>query len=123
MEEERPVEGLDKKEILKYTLVFFGVIVLIPLAVGLPLSLVFKTFVYLESLFIVFGAFGLLVVVFRSRRRDSRNYKNNKTIFEDKTTSEFKSYRLIQWILVGVSLFALLCSLFSFLIGNAVFPG
>ena len=84
-ENKSEVNSLNKTEIFRYAIVFFFAVDVVPAVVGIPLMVAFQTSIYMEVFYIVFGVIALLAVLFRSRRRDSKNYKNNKTIFEDKT--------------------------------------
>ena len=121
-ENKSEVNSLNKTEIFRYAIVFFFAVDVVPAVVGIPLMVAFQTSIYMEVFYIVFGVIALLAVLFRSRRRDSKNYKNNKTIFEDKTTPEYRSYRIIQWLMIASGVLALGLSLASYFIGRAVFP-
>lgn len=97
-----------KKERLAILIVVLSV-VLLPTIVGVTLMLIFQRSVILESLYAIFGTLTILAALFRSWRRDSKNYRKEHTIVEDKDTKEYKSYRCLQITLyvTGLSLLAL----------------
>ena len=119
---EQENNGLNKAEIIRYAIIFFFTIDILPAIPGVPLLIVFQSSLYIEIIYIIFGVVALLAVLFRSRRRDSKNWKENKTLSEDKTTSEFKTYRVIQWLMVACGVLALGLSLAFYFIGRAAFP-
>ena len=113
--------SFNKLDILKYGLIFFGVVDVLPLAIGLPLMFALQNPIYLEVTYIIFGVFALLAWLFRMRRRDSRNYKTNKSVFEqDKTNADYKMYRATQWLMFGAGILALVLAYVSFLIGQNI---
>lgn len=123
MEEERFEENrINKKDVLKYSLIFAGVIDILPIIVGVILMVTLKDYTYLEVMCFVFGVIGLLASIFRSTIRDRRNYRKNKTVVEDKTTPEFKTYRVVQWLMIASSLLILLLALAFFYIFSPIFP-
>ncbi len=124
MEEERFEENrINKKDVLKYSLIFAGVIDVLPIIVGVILMVTLQNYIYLEVLCFAFGAIGLLAVIFRSSTRDRKNYKKNKSVFEDKTTPEYRTYRVIQWLMIASAVLILILSFIFYLIFKNVYPG
>ena len=124
MEEERFEENrINKKDVLKYSLIFAGVIDVLPIIVGVILMVTLQNYIYLEVMCFAFGAIGLLAAIFRSSTRDRRNYKKNKSVFGDKTTPEYRTYRVIQWLMIASALLILILSFIFYLIFKNVYPG
>lgn len=124
MEEERFEENrINKKDVLKYSLIFAGVIDVLPITIGVILMVTLQNYIYLEILCFAFGAIGLLAAIFRSTVRDRRNYKKNKSVFEDKTTPEYRTYRVIQWLMIASAILILILSFIFYLIFKNVYPG
>ena len=111
----------DKKKNKLFILIFSLAAFLLPTIVGLILTLIMQRMVFLEAFYIIFGVITLLVALHRSRRRDTKNYKANHTMVEDKEKEEFKDYRKTQILLYCLGVFLLLCSLGAFLLGKYVF--
>ena len=110
----------NKKERL-FILIFCLSAVSIPTIVGLILTIILQRIVFLESLLIIFGVLVMLLALARSRRRDTKNYKQNNTIHEDHDNESYKEYRKMQLILYGVGLGLFLLSIVAFLFGTYVF--
>ena len=106
----------DKLFILIYELVSF----LLPTAIALPLALVYQRTVFLESIYIIFGAITFLIALTRSWRRDTKSYKNYKGDKSDIEPEEVKEFRRFQIALYLTGLGLFLLSLISYLLGKYV---
>lgn len=105
-----------KKYILIYSLIFF----LVPTAVGIPLTAVLRNGTYIESFYVIFGVLSLLMGIFRSWQRDSKNIRKTHTIVEDKDTPSYKQFVIKQWTSYIVGLILLALSVGAFYICNAI---
>ena len=111
----------DKKKERLFILIFCICAVAIPLISGSILAAVFQRIVWLESFLIIFGVIVIILALARSRRRDTKNYKQNNTVHEDHQDESYREYRRLQIVLyiVGLSLFLL--SAVAFILGDQVF--
>lgn len=91
-----------------------------PLLVGGIFSYINGNTTFLEVALIVWGVFFWIAISIRSRARDSMNYKKNKTVFEDKSTKDYKEYKKVQLYLFLFGLGCCLLSVIVFLIGNVL---
>ena len=88
--------------------------------IGGVLSAINQDLLYLEVIYVVFGLIDLLLITIRLRIRDSRNYKKNKSIVEDKTTKEYKTWIREQYLIAILGAVDLAASLVVFLISKAI---
>ena len=110
----------NKKERL-FILIFCLSAVSVPTIAGMILTIVLQRIVFLESFYIIFGVLVMLLALARSRRRDTKNYKQNNTVHEDHQDESYKEYRKMQLILYGVGLGLFLLSVIAFLLGTYLF--
>jgi len=111
------MEKEDKKQVLVTSLVYGGIVLLIPAVIGVIFYFLNGNIYVLESMYVVFGCLGLLFVLGRSRRRDTKNYKQNRTVIVDeKEDTASKSYKAEQWMCVIIALSAFLIAGILFLI-------
>ena len=109
----------EKKKDFLFILIFGLVGFLLPTITGLILAFSLKRTVFLESLYIIFGALTLIVALYRSRKRDIANYGGASKKEQSEVEKEnAKQFRITQIFLYGLGLFLFLCSLISFLIGK-----
>jgi hypothetical protein len=108
---------LDKKILLK-NLILGIILLIIPFCLGLPFAIIYQNSVYLEVILIIFGLLEILVFLHRDRKRDSINYKKNKSIYEDKTTEEYRAYKKSQIFILIVGLLSIGCSVLVFYISK-----
>ena len=106
-----------KKELL-FILIFWLVGFLIPTILGLVLAISLKRTVFLESLYIIFGALILIFALYRSRKRDYADYRSSSKEKTDAEKESAKQFRNTQIALYVLGLFLFLCSFISFLIGK-----
>ena len=100
-----------------FWLIPYGVVLLAIIGlVGGIVSANNQDLLYLEVILVLVGLFDLLFFSVRIFFRDRVNYRKNKSVFEDKTTPEYKAYIINQWILFGIGIGLLLVSLLIFLI-------
>lgn len=102
---------MEEKINWKFYLISGLIVLLIPTVIGLILSLVFANWIYLESLYVLFGCLDLLFALFKSHRYDSKNYKKNRSLYVDKKSKEFKEYRKTQLSLYSYGIVCILLSL------------
>ena len=95
---------------------YSAVLLLIAGLVGGIVSGVNQNLLYLEVILVLIGLFDLMFFSVRIFFRDRVNYRKNKSVFEDKSAPEYKSYIINQWILFGIGILFLLVSLLIFLI-------
>lgn len=99
-----------------FYIIFAIAVIVLPGIIGGILSAVFQNLIYLEVMYVVFGLVDLLLIVIRIRMRDGQNYKKNKTIYEDKTTDEFRTWRKEQYLIALIGAIDLSISLIVFAI-------
>lgn len=97
-------------------IVYFACIVAIPGIAGGILAALNQSLIYLEVLYVIFGLVDLLLITIRIRLRDSKNYKKNKTIYEDKKSPEYIKWIKEQYLIAVVGVIDLLISLIVYLI-------
>ena len=106
-----------KKDKIIFASIYCSIFILLPAAIGLPLTFGLKTPYYVDAIFMIFGSVSILAALFRSYRRDSTNYRKNHTVVEDKDSTNYKIYsfhQLVAYIAgaislgIGVGLFYLL---------------
>lgn len=107
---------MDKKRRIVNFILEALVFTILPTFIGLILSLVNSDWIYMEVIYVVFGLLCLFFMVIRFRLRDSRNFKANKSIYEDHNTKEYKSFVHDQIVFALIGVFTLLLSLIPFLI-------
>lgn len=100
------------------TLIICLILLVIPVVIGVIISLSLGNFLYLEVLLVLFGLVELLVFTTNGRRRDSKNFKKTKSIYEDKTTKEYKEYKMSQFMILALGILSIMSSLIVFLIFN-----
>ena len=110
----------NKKERL-FILIFCICAVGLPLIVGTILTIIFQRIVLLESSLIICGVLVILLALFRSRRRDSKNYKENKSVHEDHESESYLEYRRLQITLYIVGLSLIVLSVIAYILGELVF--
>lgn len=97
-------------------ILFSAIFLILPAVVGLIFWATLHTFTQFEAAFALFGIISILLALLRSRSRDSKNFKKNKTLHEDKKTDSYKQYRFEQWIFYITGLVDLLVGGIMFLI-------
>ena len=107
----------EKLFILIYGLVAF----LIPTVTGLVLTIVLQRIVFLEAFYIIFGSLTLIFALYRSRKRDNRNYKKYKGNQMPEEKESDRVFRNTQIFLYALGVTLLASSVVAFLIGNYVF--
>lgn len=113
------MKNLTKNNIIAYAL-YIGVMVLLPGIIGGVLALSQKDLIYLEVIYVVFGLIDIMIITVRIRMRDSRNYKKDKTIVEDKNAPEFKKWLMEQYLIAIIGAIDLVISLIVFGISCAI---
>lgn len=79
-------------------LLFSAIFLILPTITGLIFYLTLGTLYQFEAAFVIFGCISLIIGIFRTRRRDTKNFKTNKTLHEDTDTDEYRQYRFEQWV-------------------------
>ena len=77
-------------------IISFVIVELIPAVVALALTLAFSNFQYFHYIYALWGILIFLYALLRNWRRDTKNYKTNHSIVEDKTTESYKEYKKTQ---------------------------
>lgn len=93
-----------------YSLIFL----VLPAIIGIIFYFTIHSAVQLEAAFVIFGAFSILIGLFRTRRHDTKNFRKNKTLHEDKDTEEYKGFAVGQWFFYVTGIVDLLISLLMF---------
>lgn len=78
------------------------IVELIPTVVGVVLAILFENFQYLHYIYGLFGIIIFLFALLRNWRRDTKNFKTQGSIVEDRTSESFKGYKKFQktlWIM------------------------
>ena len=101
-------------------LIFVTVVVLIPGVVGGILSGINQDLIYLEVIYVIFGLINLMLITIRIRMRDSKNYKKDKTITEDKTADSYRIWIKEQYLIAITGIIDLVISLVVFAISQAI---
>lgn len=114
-------EQLRKQRIL-FVIIYSAIFIVVPTAIGIPIAAIFYHRTILEALYLVFGVIALLIPLFKSRIRDSKNWKENHTIVEDKESDSYKNYRFLQTVMYIVGLITILLSIPSYFICLQLFP-
>lgn len=109
---------MKKKSSFISTLIICLVLLIIPIVIGVIISLSLGNFLYLEALLALFGLIELLVFSTNGRRRDNKIFKKTKSIYEDKSSKEYKEFRMSQWMIFALGVLSILTSLIVFLIFN-----
>ena len=112
------MEEESKKKKLIRRIIIASVMIIIPIALGIILAVAFERPDYAESVLVGFAIIYLITIFTRSRLRDSRNWRANKTVFNDKKSKDYIEYRKGQWVLFYIALFLLASSLIIFMINN-----
>jgi len=107
----------DKRDVLNYCLIFGGIVLLVPTIIGLILYLVWHSPYYFEATFCAMGCLGLIFVLGRSRRRDTKNYKANRTVVEGDSEEEKEAYKVYKYS----QLICTLISILDFVIAGVLF--
>ena len=100
----------------KFNTIYLIVSTLIPLAIGGIALLITEYLGVFEAAYVLIGLIDLLIITIRLHARDSRNYKKNKSIVEDKTTKDYKEWKNFQYLLGLAGAIDLLLSLVAFVI-------
>lgn len=103
----------------KSLIIYASVMVGLSLGLGFLITGITKDFVYVELIVAIFGIISLLLMMIRIRARDSRNYKKNKSIVEDKNTVAYKNWKAMQFCCLIVGVVLLLLSLLFFYLFRA----
>lgn len=106
----------EKKSKFLYALIYCAIAIGVPSIIGIPLTASLSLPPIVEASYIIVGVISIMYGIFRSHFRDSRNYKKNKTVIEDKNTKEYQDYRFRQWTAYLAGLTDLLLSLVAYLI-------
>lgn len=110
----------NKRDKIKYILIYAGVFVLAPTIIGISLTLIFQNYYLVEAVYTIFGCLSILLALFKSHRRDSKNIRKTHTIVEDKDASEYRQYSFQQWISYIAGAISLVLAIASFYIMNAM---
>ena len=81
-----------KKDIFVYALIYASIFLFLPTVIGISLTAILKMRQIAEAMYVIFGTISLLFALFRSRRRDTKNYRQNHTIVEDKESADYKLF-------------------------------
>lgn len=100
---------------LKYTL-YFILLTLIPIAIGLPFIFIFKRNDILEIIIVVWGLLELLALNLRHNVNNRKLYKKKMTKEEFKISEEYPTYVRIGNLILISGLFNLLVSVIYFYI-------
>lgn len=92
------------------------IFILIPIAIGLPLSLVYQDEIYFEVLLVVFGLIWFLILVARINSHDRENKVKTGSFRNDKTSLEYHDYITMQKMLFTAGIICLAISYIAFLI-------
>ena len=74
-------------------IISIAIVELIPALIALVLTLSFDNFLYFHYIYALWGVVIFLYALLRNWRRDTKNYKANHSIVEDKTTESYKEYK------------------------------
>ena len=122
VEEVEEVESgsYSKKDIFIYALIHASIFLLLPTVIGISLTAILKMRQIAEAMYVIFGTISILFALFRSRRRDSKNFRKNHTISEDKDTPEYKQFFYQQLIAYVFGLISIALSVPCFYICIAI---
>ena len=104
-----------KKKVIKF-IIATSVMIIIPFLVGLLLSSIFERKQIIEAVFVMFGLVYLIALFVRIRIKDRKNWKESRTVFNDKKSKEFKNFMMIQYYLLIMAAVMFILSLIFFLI-------
>jgi Na+/melibiose symporter-like transporter len=90
------VEKEEKETNWKFIIIFSAVYIAIALGVSFLVSALADDYGYAETISALFGVIALLFMMFRIWSRGSHNVKQDKTVFEDKTTLSYKNWFRMQ---------------------------
>lgn len=111
------VEQEEKQDNWKFIIIFSSIYSVASIGVSFIVSAIASNFMYTESLTAIFGVLALLFMMGRIWTRGSRNIKKeDKSVFEDKTTVSYKNWFRMQLCLLSVGAFLLAMSQVFFLI-------
>ena len=103
-----------KRDKIKYLTIYSSIFVVLPTILATIFTLIFHNPYLPESIFAIFGSLSILIALFRSTNRDTKNYRKNHTIIEDKETPEYRLYSFHQRISYIVGAIVLLLAVGSF---------
>lgn len=107
---------IDKKKVIINSIIFIAILMIVPIAIGLPFTLAFDNKEILEVSFAIFGLLELLFLMIMIQVKSRRLYKNNMTNKEFKETPNYFQYRKVFYILLSTAFVNLLFSLLYFYI-------
>lgn len=94
-------------------------VILVTTIIGLVFTWIFDwNFVILETSYMLVGIITMLIALFNSRSREKKHYKETKSVLEDKTTKEYKKFRVSQLYFWGFGILNVILSLLVFMIIN-----
>lgn len=92
------------------------ILTIIPIAIGLPFSIVYNRYEIVEIMLVITGCFELLAINIRSRRREKQNLKKYQRYDSKKTDEGYEEYNSVKITLIISGLINLLASLIWFFI-------
>ena len=111
------VEQEEKQDNWKFIIIFSIIYSVASIGVSFIVSAIASNFMYTESITAIFGVLALLFMMGRIWTRGSRNIKKeDKSVFEDKTTISYKNWFRMQICLLSIGAFLLAMSQVFFLI-------
>jgi len=111
------VEQEEKQDNWKFIIIFSIIYSVASIGVSFIVSAIASNFMYTESITAIFGVLALIFMMGRIWTRGSRNIKKeDKSVFEDKTTVSYKNWFRMQLCLLSVGTFLLAMSQVFFLI-------
>jgi len=107
--------GLYMKNIITASIFIF-----IPIAIGLPMALVYQDEIYLEVMLVVFGLIWFLILLGRMNHHDRENKIKTGSFKNDKKSSEYHEYITMQTVTLSAGVISLALSYLTFLISEYV---
>jgi hypothetical protein len=96
------------------TLIF----ILIPIAIGLPMALVYHDEIYLEVILVIFGLVWFLILIGRMNHHDRENKIKTGSFRNDKKSLEYHEYITMQKIMFFAGVISLALSYLTFFISE-----
>ena len=92
------------------------ILTIIPIAIGLPFSIVYNRYEIVEIMLVITGCLELLAINIRSRKREKQNLKKYQRYDSKKTDEGYEEYNNVKIILIISGLINLIASLIWFFI-------
>jgi hypothetical protein len=112
------VENVLRKEVAMKNVITTIIFVLIPIAIGLPMALVYHDEVYLEVILVVFGLVWFLILIARMNHHDRENKIRTGSFKNDKKSLEYHEYITMQRIMFIAGAISLGLSYLTFFISE-----